>query len=717
MAVPSWYHAKTSFTGGEWSEDLAGRFDLPQYNMAVRSMVNWLVQPHGGVYTAPGTLMAAPVRHEDGDQVLFPFEFSADQTYAIEMGNAYLRFFTQHARIEANSVTITDVQDDGGGLVRISAVSHGFSDGEYVVISGVLGTHEANGDWVVTASTANEFTLAGSTFTNAYISGGTAKRIYELTAPWLEADVRNVRVAQNADTMFLFHRNYPTYKLTRLTATTFQLARELWQIVPFGDTNESATTLTPGGTTVNSNVQVVASGAVFTADDNGVHYRIANGVVRINTTGVINSTHANGVITKTCVNVATTDWSKGQWSDAQGYPEAGTFHENRLVVGLDQKFSGSRSGQFTNFDMATPEDSSYGFQYDISTKTANLIRWFAADDLLVVGTTGKLFKITGSDNGGITPTSVFARPQANHGSEPRDAVETSSGIVFMQRGGKKLRRVSFSVEADKYIAPDISLLANRLAKEGGGMAQLAYQSEPNETVWVVRNDGVLIAIALLSEQNINAWARRTTNGLFKSVCATKTTGDDDVWVIAQRTINGTTRKFVEYFDPEVQLDCAIKTTFNSAVSNVTSGLHHLEGEEVMIVGDDATYPSQTVIGAALLEPLDPTVTTIHIGLERETPTIELFLPHREFADGTTVGRRIRTTTVTLRVNESRGLTVGNSTNYTRSTEDLMGSAPSEEQTDLTFSPDIGWNETVIITQPLPFRSSILAAVQHVETGD
>jgi hypothetical protein len=45
-----------------------------------------------------------------------------------------------------------------------------------VTVQNVAGTVEANGNWPITVITGNTFDLQGSTFTNAYTSGGTAKR-------------------------------------------------------------------------------------------------------------------------------------------------------------------------------------------------------------------------------------------------------------------------------------------------------------------------------------------------------------------------------------------------------------------------------------------------------------------------------------------------------------------------------------------------------------
>jgi hypothetical protein len=72
---------------------------------------------------------------------------------------------------------ITGAANNGSGLIRITATGHTFKDEDRVTITGVGGTVEANAaNWRVTFVTANTFDLKNSTFTNAYTSGGTAKR-------------------------------------------------------------------------------------------------------------------------------------------------------------------------------------------------------------------------------------------------------------------------------------------------------------------------------------------------------------------------------------------------------------------------------------------------------------------------------------------------------------------------------------------------------------
>lgn len=70
--------------------------------------------------------------------------------------------------------SIVDCSDSGGLILVQTSIPHLFADHDVVIVSGVVGTTEANGTWSVTVVSADTFTLDTSTFTNAYVSGGTA---------------------------------------------------------------------------------------------------------------------------------------------------------------------------------------------------------------------------------------------------------------------------------------------------------------------------------------------------------------------------------------------------------------------------------------------------------------------------------------------------------------------------------------------------------------
>lgn len=74
--------------------------------------------------------------------------------------------------------TVTGAANNGSGVIRLTTngSTRNLYTGNHVTVSGVGGTVEANGGWFITVITANTFDLVGSTFTNAYTSGGSVSR-------------------------------------------------------------------------------------------------------------------------------------------------------------------------------------------------------------------------------------------------------------------------------------------------------------------------------------------------------------------------------------------------------------------------------------------------------------------------------------------------------------------------------------------------------------
>jgi hypothetical protein len=75
--------------------------------------------------------------------------------------------------IVPGALTITGTADSGTGEIRITvAPTATLTTGDIKAISGVGGTVEANGNWTITVVNGTTFDLDGSTFTNAWTSGG-----------------------------------------------------------------------------------------------------------------------------------------------------------------------------------------------------------------------------------------------------------------------------------------------------------------------------------------------------------------------------------------------------------------------------------------------------------------------------------------------------------------------------------------------------------------
>ncbi len=72
--------------------------------------------------------------------------------------------FGQASTAGSGTVSVTGAADNGSGIVRITATSHGLSTGDTVVIDGVVGTTEANGFHRAVVNDANTFDLYGVAF-------------------------------------------------------------------------------------------------------------------------------------------------------------------------------------------------------------------------------------------------------------------------------------------------------------------------------------------------------------------------------------------------------------------------------------------------------------------------------------------------------------------------------------------------------------------------
>lgn len=80
-------------------------------------------------------------------------------------------------RSVAATLTVSGVADNGSGLCRVAFTgAHARNTGDTIVISGVVGTTEANGSWTVTRVDSTHVDLQGSAFVTTYDSGGTATK-------------------------------------------------------------------------------------------------------------------------------------------------------------------------------------------------------------------------------------------------------------------------------------------------------------------------------------------------------------------------------------------------------------------------------------------------------------------------------------------------------------------------------------------------------------
>ena len=593
--------AFTNFTAGELSPRLDGRTDLSKYFNGCKTLENMVVHPHGAATRRPGTKFIHEVKTSSAQTRLIPFEFSTTQTYIMEFGNQYIRFYKDNGIITESNKTISGATQANPGV--ITATSHGYSNGDHVIITGVVGMTELNGKtFKVANKTTNTFEIqdvdgnnVNTTGYTAYGSAGVANKIYEIASPYVTADLPTIKFAQSADLMYLVHPSYAIRKLTRSGHTSWTLS-------------------TPSLTGSPSPV--------------------------LNTT-------------------------------TNKYPSSVTFFEQRLVFAGSndnpQSIWFSKSADLENFTTGTNDTDA--MVYTIASNKVNAIRYMSAQRSLIVGTVGGEFVVSASGTTQpITPTNVQIQKQSSYGSANVDAVQIENVTMFLQRAKRKIRELVYNLNIDQYQAQDMTLLAEHISE--GGITEMAYQQEPDSVLWCVRSDGTLLGFTYARAEEVVGWHRHIIGGAFssgqavvESVATIPTdSNEDELYMIVKRTINGATRRYVEYlslFDYGTDQNDAFYVdsglTYSGSAATVITGLDHLEGESVTILANGSTHPNKTVSGGSIT--LDRSATKAHIGLSY-TSLLQTMRVEGAGNDSTSQSKTKRINEVTLRLHETVGVEVG-----------------------------------------------------------
>lgn len=283
----------TALNGGEWSPFLEGRVDIEGYSAGLYRCENFIPMIEGPVTRRGGTGFVRQVKDSTDQTRIIPFIKARDDAVMIEMGDSYCRFYVDRSAVLTGSAkTISGITQANPAVV--TATAHGYSNGQDVFISGVVGMTEINGRWFKVANaTTNTFDLqtihggnVNSTGYTAYSSGGEADIPYEIASPYSAAALTNSRgelmldYTQVGDVMYFTDRAraLAPRKLVRSGATSWAFSALDPDEGPFDDLNATATTMYASAAS-GSGVTITASASVFTAADVGKIIRIDQQVI------------------------------------------------------------------------------------------------------------------------------------------------------------------------------------------------------------------------------------------------------------------------------------------------------------------------------------------------------------------------------------------------------------------------------------------------------
>lgn len=844
-----------SFAGGEISPELFGRLDLTKFQTGLAECLNFRVLPHGPVENRAGLEYVIRTKDSTKRAVLIPFIYNSNQSVVLEFGDQYIRFHTLGGTVLETGQNITAITKANPGVLTYAGADP--TNGQWFYLSGIAGMTQLNGRYVQVANVdtvANTYELKdpltganlNTSAFSTYTSGGTMARVYEITSPYVEADLYDLHFTQSADVLTIVHPTYQQRQLTRTAAANWTLAT--FTAVPTIGTPAAPAVAAPvaagaattyyyvctaiaEGTLEESlaSAEASVSNTLTTAGNyNTIDPPAVSGAIRYNiykkvsgVYGYIGQTDGSALTDNNITPdlTQTPPQANDPFSGGGEYPGAVGYYKGRRwfagSTNKPQNLWGTKSATESNMTYSIPTRDDDSITVKLRAREANTIRHIVPLGDLLLLTSGAEWLMRSQNSDTITPSTIDYNTQGYVGSSNTQPSVTSKSVLYEADKGGHVREMLYSFDSQGYDTKDISIMAPHLF-DGYTIKQMAFSKAPVPTLWCVRSDGLLLGLTYLPEHEVYAWHKHETEGEFESVCAVPEGTEYVLYVTVLRTIGSSDVRCVERLatrrisrlDDAFFVDCGsrlnntvaatltpgtgadvqgttdvvftagsavfastdvgryihydyvsrervngkyrnlyktaiaeiteytntthVKATIDEAWPDTTAiasagwrmttdtitGLHHLEGETVKVLGDGAVFPDATVSGGSIT--LERGVSKASVGLAYESDLETLPMGTEGGAMGQ--GTQKNVNKVHLRVYQTSGIFVGPAFDKLKEvkqrTDEVWGAPPSPTTGMVRVSLTPTWSNDapICVRQSDPLPITIVALVPDTTYG-
>jgi len=395
----------------------------------------------------------------------------------------------------------------------------------------------------------------GDLYIRFFKDGGVIGAPYEVVTTYTEALLQGLDFAQLNDTQYIACSSKLPRTLVRSDHASWAISDITHETGPFIAQNSTSTTLAPSATTGGITITASAVTGInndqgFISTDVGRLVAIENGaplewgiarITSITSTTVVNAT----VVDDFGATTAMPTWKLGAWSDTTGFPKTVTFDNDRLCWAYLQTLWLSKVGLYADHGVSEPLVDDDALALTINTAKANTIQWIESAQKFAIGTTGAEWWLTSaSGEGPITATSKYRSLGSSHGCEDVAPVSVGDTILFTKRHGHALQELEYTYESNSFRGEEASLLISQLLRDEK-ILQMDFQEVPHRVLWCVTESGKLFSLTYYKEHKVYGWAWHETEGLFESVAVIPGTPEDEVWFVVKRTVNGSTKRYIE----------------------------------------------------------------------------------------------------------------------------------------------------------------------------
>ena len=342
----------------------------------------------------------------------------------------------------------------------------------------------------------------------------------------------------------------------------------------------------------------------------------------------------------TPVTKGTSEFRLGAFSDTLGWPQVPQIYQQRMVFAASNTQPStiwlSRTADFYSFAPTVIQDQSQAssisdgiatevitnasaLNFTLDSDTLDQIKWLAESKKLTMGTSAGIYMLYGSEtNLTVTPFRFTINKESTFSATDTAPIIVSNAVIYPQIGGKDVQALLFEGESQQWNSSKISLKGYDIIKSSQ-IKKMVWQERPLNIIWIMMDDGRLLSLSYDRQAQFAAWAEHIIGGTDVKVTDIEmipTASHDQIWLKIERTINGSTKYYVEtlarfpmenaldreayvFSDSALTISIAGKafTVTDSSGLLVTSVAHGLVDTQIIQVSNSGgTLPTTLIVG-------------------------------------------------------------------------------------------------------------------------
>lgn len=261
----------------------------------------------------------------------------------------------------------------------------------------------------------------------------------------------------------------------------------------------------------------------------------------------------------------------------------------------------SKPGRINNFDVSAVVNAGDGYSFSLDSGEVRPIYHLVSlrSGLLVFHASG-IVQLRAEEGKAVNATNALAEPQAYKGASLTEPLTVDLDVLFAQEQSSSVNAMMYTEYTNAFQLQDVSVLSNHLMGTNRRITRMELVPEPYKTVYCLREDGALLTLTYVREQEVFGWAQHATRGWYRGICAVLENQVNSLYIAVGRYINGTWRNYLEVVEQRQRglvedhwgVDCGIEYAGTSPAAELSPAA--ASGSAVACRADAAVFSAGDV---------------------------------------------------------------------------------------------------------------------------